>query len=101
MGKWGGGKNGSKFLPILQVGAYLYTFVQFYDDSPSSLKVWGVHQDSYTYVNLEEWVLNHGTLDVGGKKEKGKGKQMLQEKEKDEGGSSNLKSKRHKKNKKL
>jgi hypothetical protein len=72
------------------------------DDSPSSLKVWGVHQESYTYANLEEWVLNRGTLDVGGKKkEKGKGKQMLQETEKDEGGSSNLKGKKHKKNKKL
>jgi hypothetical protein len=44
------------------------------DDAPSSLKAWGIHQDSYTYANFDEWISNGGTLDVSGKK-KGKGKE--------------------------
>jgi hypothetical protein len=71
-------------------------------DAPSSLKVWGVHKDSYTYADFEEWVLNGGILEVDRKKEKGKKKQMLKEKEKEkekEGGSS--KGKKHKKNKNM
>ena len=72
------------------------------DDAPSSLKVWGVHKESYTYADFEEWVLNGGTLYVNvGRKKKGKGKekQMLQEKEEKEGGPS--KGRKHKKNKNL
>ena len=62
------------------------------DDAPSSLKVWGVQKESYSYTDFDEWVLNHGTLDI---EKKGKEK----EKEKDEVGPS--KGKKHKKNKNL
>ena len=68
------------------------------DDAPSSLKVWGVQKESYSYTDFEEWVLNHGTLDIE-KKGKGKGKGKGKEKEKDEVGPS--KGKKHKKNKNL
>ena len=67
------------------------------DDAPSSLKVWGVQKESYSYTDFEEWVLNRGTLDIAEKK--GKGKEKEKEKEKDEGGPS--KGKKHKKNKNL
>ena len=67
------------------------------NDAPSSLKAWGVHKESYTYTDFDEWVLNGGTLDVSEKK-RGKGKEKQTSPEK-EGGSS--KGKKHKKNKNL
>jgi hypothetical protein len=72
------------------------------DDAPSSANVWGVHQESYTYADFEEWVLNGGTLDVGEKKKgKGKEKKMLKEREKERGEGGSSKSNKHKKNKNL